>query len=94
MATEEEFDFEWKSTPTERYDTYMMKVARLVLMNAGLTVTEEWGGTALGESTEEELTSDNGLSAVTTLGKAAKIAEEMSRAVGHPVKVTGHLEEA
>lgn len=93
MATNEEgFDFDWKSTPEERYDTNMMALAKQAIADAGLPAGDEWGGTAFGEFSKGDLISDNGLSAVTNLEKAAEVAAAISKAVGHPVKVTAQSE--
>ena len=90
----EEFDFEWKSTPDERYDTVLMESIKVLISSFG-TIIDEWGGTAFGEwSTSDGLASDNGIRAAMTLSQAADLAEAVSVVAGHPVKVTAHVESA
>ena len=93
MPTQEEFEFEWKSTAEERYHTNMLTLAKGVFASNGLVVTEEWGGTAFGDFGDDYLASDNGFAAVTSLGKAAEVGAAIANAVGHSVKITSRSEE-
>lgn len=90
----EEFDFEWKSTPDERYDTALMERVRALIKSTG-TIVDEWGGTAFGEWGEGGgLDSDNAIRAAMTLSQAAKVAEAVSTLTGHPVTATAPVESA
>lgn len=89
----EEFDFEWKSTAEERYDTGMMESAKKLIIATGGTVIDEWGGTAFGEFADG-LPSDNGIRAAMTLAQAADVAEAIHAYTRHPVKVTAPVESA
>lgn len=84
----EEFEFTWKSSSEERYDTDMMARAKIVLNSAGHLVLDEWGGTSFGEWADDgDLDSDNGFAVRVTLKDAAGVADALSVVVGHPVLV-------
>lgn len=77
-----EYELQFKSSPNERYDTDLNDRVRMYLDNAGVKVTEEFGGSNLTSSMDDPDGSDNGWVIAVDGTTARQLATEISILIG------------
>lgn len=83
-----EWTIHWTSSRDERYGGEMLTKADSLVKDSGLTVVEEFGGSAIGVSPDDPTGSDNGYVIESDDELAVRrLAGEISNAVGHEVRV-------